>query len=174
MDRYQQAWLQKREDAYVAEHGAMPSCACGCGEPVKMNSCGKPQKYAGINHQSRVHDMAELSRSGRAAKHRSDGDIPLEKFREVVERVKKDRGLTWAQLSEMAGVHPSTLRSRMYDHRKKYVTRGWATAFFNRCSGITTGSVPTPAKAKRMEEEIRRIEHQERMMWRDMRPKKAS
>lgn len=128
-------WMEKKRREYIEQHGRLPECECGCGETVNLSSRGVPNRFAGPNHQSRVLDMARLSTEGKESRARDRGDIPVEKFRDVVCRLKEQRDMTWAELADMAGVSVKTLRSAVYHPDKKYVTRGWATAFFRRASG---------------------------------------
>lgn len=153
-------YILKRTAEYIREHGSMPLCECGCGETVRMNSRGVPNRFAGVNHQSRVNDMSALSRRGKEAAAREKGDIPIEKFREVVTRLKRERGYTWAELAEVAGVSVKTLRSAVYVPNKKYVTRGWATSFFQRASGMA--AEPTEGYRRHVDEVEQRISEAER------------
>lgn len=155
MTDYRSNFLLKRTAQYVHEHGSMPFCECGCGETVRMNSRGIPNRFAGVNHQSRVNDMAQLSSRGKEEAAARNGDVPVQKFREVVLRLKEQRGLTWAELADMAGVSVKTLRSAVYVPNKKYVTREWATAFFQRASGMAV--TPSEGYRRRAEEVEARI-----------------
>lgn len=129
-------WAEKRRLDYVARHGSMPLCACGCGREVAIcTSSGKPNKLYERSCQQRARSMAASGKLKWIIAEAEGDLIPIDRFREIVRRVKVEKGMTWAELAEAGGVGSNTLRSCMSSRSKKWVRRDWATDFFTRLAG---------------------------------------
>lgn len=129
---------QRRMEAYLAEHGEMPLCACGCGERVKFDSRGNPRTYAAQNHHMRVSAMREKVIKAHERRAEELDAIPIDKFRAAVRKVKEDRGWSWRQMAEAGGWNYNHIKSTMYDKRLKTINRKIGEDFFKRIQGIPT------------------------------------
>lgn len=128
-----EAYRQRNIAKYLSEHGGLPSCECGCGNPVRFNANGKPCRFI-IHHQPK-HGL-ELGRQ-RAGKEL----IPLDDFRRAMFKLKAHTNETWKQIAERGGISHTHLNSLMYGNSgKRNVGKEWTTHFMRRLAGL-----PAPA-----------------------------
>jgi len=129
---YKVRWRQGRIDRYIEEHGAAPECACGCGGNVQFDQNGIPRTYM-HNHQPKP--GLALGPKVKPGSKPLDELIPIEKFRELMWKIKKDRGLTWPQIAEMGGISDTHLRTLIYRDTKHHVGKEWLSNMLARMSG---------------------------------------
>jgi hypothetical protein len=134
---YKKRWRQGRIDTYLAEHGNPPKCGCGCGGHVKFDQNGIPRTYM-HNHQPKP--GLALGPKVKPGSRPLDELIPIEQFRELMWKIKNERGLTWPQLAEMGGISSTHLRTLIYKNSKKHVGKEWLSNLLARMSGL-----PAPA-----------------------------
>lgn len=127
-------YAQRKKDAYLAQHGQLPLCECGCGERVKFTDKGDPQRY--------VFGHLGFSKANEI-RWSPDKYIPIEKVRDVLHRIKADRNWSIAELARVAQMPVPTLKTILYD-RRKYVARGFPKS---RCEVILRRiyNVPAPS-----------------------------
>src|SRR5690606_3749131 len=78
-------WAEKRRLDYVARHGSMPLCACGCGREVAIcTSSGKPNKLYERSCQQRARSMAASGKLKWIIAEAEGDLIPIDRFREIV------------------------------------------------------------------------------------------
>lgn len=120
--------------AYVAEHGSLPLCACGCGNPTKLDRDGNPRQFT-TGHNQRAVDLAERSARRRRSHEMVRVDYPV--FRAMLRDYKQKNGLTWPQVAERGGISHSHLQSIMFSNFElaKGVTKQWAQQFLDRLAG---------------------------------------
>lgn len=152
----------KHTEMYIAEHGSMPLCACGCGETVKMTVRNVPAIYAGKNHHVRVIDVSSNSKAAHERVADKNDDIPVEKFRTAARQVKEQMGLTWPQLAELGGWSVDHLHTTMYDPRKRNVRREHGENFFKRVQGIPVP--PSCYLEKKLQSDFERVRHREAVL----------
>lgn len=93
---------------YRDEFGEWPTCDCGCGQDVDLTSRGKPRKRIEGHAGGRPPNIPP------DAWKRSD-------FRELVDRVRKELGLSIQDLSNITGMSRGFLNSRLFN-KGKWVT----------------------------------------------------
>lgn len=123
-----------------------PPCACGCGEPVRMNEKG-PGKYVNRQHVLWGRDSARNAIG--------DDVIEVKVFREACEKIRKDKGWSIRELANRGGWHKGHLSQYLYDYRvgpnPKVMKRELAVSFLRRCAGLAE-----PPTAKMVREEMER------------------
>lgn len=138
----------KAKEAWIAENGPWPDCACGCGTPVKMdNSKREPRKYVGKHgHKSTLDHVHAINRE------RLSKEIPIEQFRSAMLKMKADKGWTLRQIADAGGVNYGHFKYLMYDKRPKHVTRAFVEPFLKRIAGMPMP--PSVWQLKQMNAEI--------------------
>ena len=99
---------------YIEEHG-VPTCSCGCGEPVKFEySTGLPRRTL-KGHK----DTEKIRKAHKTFQERhADNYVPIEKFRSVMLRLKEEKNLTVKDISRITGFPESRVNQILY--AKKY------------------------------------------------------
>jgi hypothetical protein len=133
-------YAAKKMRAYLEEHGELPLCMCGCGERVKFTDKGDAQRYV-FGHLG--FDKANEIRWN------PDRYVAIEKFREVLQRVRAERGWSIRDLSVVTGTPMPTIKTILYDKRK-YSSRGFPK---DRCEIILRRIYNVPANS---DESVRR------------------
>lgn len=112
---------------YLQLHGSFPLCACGCGLEVSIDRDGRP---------GRVHGTHRANSFEKAVAARVEGNIPIDKFRAAVHKIRGEKGWTLKQTAEKGGLSYNQMSNIMYSTRRKSVSKEWATPFFRRLAGL--------------------------------------
>lgn len=118
--------IEKQMEAnWIAEHGAMPECECGCGKAVRMDIhlTHAPRHFVG-SHKSRAEGYAESqSESTRLyyeLLYSGSGYLDADLVRKAIRDLKKKRGLTWAEVDAITGIklksRINNVRTQAYPH----------------------------------------------------------
>lgn len=105
-----QRYRERKIKAYLDEHGERPLCKCGCGNFVNFSSKGDIQTYLNGHYGFK---------SANPKRWNPDNYIPIVKVREVLQRIRRERGWSVDELARHAGVAPTTMKSILHD-KKKY------------------------------------------------------
>ena len=142
---------EKKKREYLEEHGTTPLCLCGCEQHVGFNDKGRVNRY--INgHQ--VADMPGHINDRFDMRER----IPIERVREALQRIRKEREWTVDELAEHAGLARSHMQGILYDKRKwsAYgIDRTLVEQMFRRIQGLPT--VPSSYMLKQYTRTIQRL-----------------
>jgi transcriptional regulator with XRE-family HTH domain len=114
---------------YIYSNGTPPTCECGCGIHVKFDMSGKPRRYVN-KHWHKSEDVLK------ANFERTKDNVPIEKFRELVYKLKQQKNLSFKELAEMARISPGQLNHLMYGDDVRSVSKDWLTLFLKRISGM--------------------------------------
>lgn len=124
--------VERLKRAYIAEHG-VPLCECGCGEPAKFDNRGRPRKYL-LSHMGRVDEIKEKRR----ITWEDRWVVDAEKFRSAVQKIRKERNMTVADVALVAGIAPQYMNSIMYAKSKKKISKDTAEHILRRLAGMAT------------------------------------
>lgn len=137
-----------------------PACACGCGEPVKISNKG-PGKYVNQAHNRWVNQPKAAKAGGLATR----GDIEIEKFRTMLQKVKDEKGWTWDQMAEAGGWSDGHLHNCLYKDEVKGIREETARKFLRRCLGLPEQMSERQIKVERERE--KKLKRWEKDQWRN-------
>ncbi|MGW8179287.1 MAG: hypothetical protein ACWGQW_11080 [bacterium] len=92
----------------LLEAGELPTCECGCGEYVKLDSNSKPRRFLRGHHD------------------RWDDVIDRERIRAFLTGYKEERDVAWSEVARRAGISLSHLNSIMWDKRDRGISQDLA------------------------------------------------
>lgn len=120
-------YLERKIAAYLAEHG-VPTCECGCGEPVKFRQDnGKPNRYI-MGHHKHNNTAAVAAALGET--------IAVEDFRKALRKIKAQKGWTWEEMATAGGISKAHMHSILWHSRRQRVRVPWARDFLRRVAGL--------------------------------------
>lgn len=137
-------WEARRRAEYIETHG-IPTCGCGCGEPVSFKN-GKPYRFR-VGHGRRT----EESHRKYVESFTSD-NIDREAFRKAIKKIKVERHLTWQEMADICGLSYSNLNSIIFKKRDATMKRKTAEQILKRLAGISTP--PTEHEKRMMQEHL--------------------
>lgn len=119
-----------------------PACACGCGEPVHFCTRG-PNKYVNRAHVAWDRSASGSSEAAKLARREMQlkRNIPIEKWRAAVRKIKAERGWTCEEIAHRGGWSLNNYRSWMYSTRVNTIGQT-GVDFLRRLAGL-----PAPATA---------------------------
>lgn len=91
---------------YLAEHEAPPLCVCGCGQHVRFNDKGRPNRYVNGHH---LGDETPLM-AWMEERYR----IPKQRVVEALQKIRKERRWTVKELARRAGISQTHMTDILY------------------------------------------------------------
>lgn len=137
-------YRERKLAQYVAEHGAMPQCECGCGTEVGMAADGKPYRFKN-GHRMRMPDRIEALRIHSRERWDDRNSIDRDVFFTKLNELRVAKGMTWPELCEKIGTTNDTLQGMRYSKKRRRVSKRWATAVLQRLAS----QAATPTRAQR-------------------------
>lgn len=116
---------ERHKEQYLKSHGGVwPKCECGCGQEVKFVG---DSRYSSTGH----------TRLLRGHCNKKLGDkIPNEKLRDVLLKMKKERGWSNTELARRAGISQGTLHGILYRKDRIGHDREFVENMFRRLAGL--------------------------------------
>ena len=142
---YHAAYAERRHAEYWAAHDSTPLCGCGCGEHVNLNADGKPYKYAGVNHHSRVTSSAAMKKGWKTRRFRS-GAVSMEDFRYATHVIKYHNAWTWTDMAAAFDIPDNRLRSMLHDKRLKSIGSRIVVGYFENLTGKSVPETMDPCQ----------------------------
>jgi len=144
----------KKIEAYLTEHGSVPECQCGCGQPVEFNRFGKPNKFIARHYVPENGENHKSQYSG----HR----IPTHKARVALENLRRKNGWSIQQMATLGGIKRGTLWCilKKTNYANEYgVDAEMIRSLLRNLSGLK--STPTEKEYKKINERYRQTEPKE-------------